>query len=165
VFFYNYRIDDLIERYQTQPDFFFFRNRGRAQLRGFEIEAGSKLGNGYSIEVGTQIARGRALDDDAALDDISPVTFSVQGRKQFTEGIYALARLGFHARDDRPGPNEVVAPGATLIDAGGGWRIARGLELRGYLRNLLNETYYASPDPRFVYAPGRSASVTIAVQF
>ena len=34
VFFYHYRIDDLIERYQTQPDFFFFRNRGRARLRG-----------------------------------------------------------------------------------------------------------------------------------
>ena len=165
VFFYNYRITDLIERYQAQTDFFFFRNRGRAQLRGFEVEARSDLGKGYSIEVGTQISRGRALDDNAALDDISPVTFSLLGRKQFTDGIYALARLGVYAKDDRPGPSEVAAPGATLIDAGGGWRVVRGLELRAHLRNLLNETYYASPDPRFVLAPGRSASLTVAVQF
>ena len=165
VFFYNYRINDLIERYQTQTDFFFFRNRGRAQLRGFEVEARSDLGRGYSIEVGTQISRGRALDDNAALDDISPVTFSVVGRKQFTDGIFALGRIGVYAKDDRPGPSEVAAPGATLIDAGAGWRIVRGLELRGYVRNLLNETYYASPDPRFVLAPGRSASLTVAVQF
>ena len=165
VFFYNYRIKDLIERYQTQPDFFSFRNRGRAELRGFEVEARADLGHGYAIELGTQIARGRALDDDVALDDISPVTFSVMGRKQFTDGIYAVARMGIYAKDDRPGPSEVAAPGATLIDAGAGWRVMRSVELRGYVRNLLNETYYASPDPRFVYAPGRSASLTVAAQF
>ena len=73
VYFYQYRITDLIERYQTQTDFFLFRNRGRARLRGFEVEASSNLGKGYSIEVGAQIARGHALDDDAFLDDISPV--------------------------------------------------------------------------------------------
>ena len=80
VFFYNYRITDLIERYQREPDVFYFRNRGRARLRGFEIEARTDLSHGYSVEVGTQIARGRALDDDAPLDDISPVTFSVSSR-------------------------------------------------------------------------------------
>jgi hemoglobin/transferrin/lactoferrin receptor protein len=165
VFFYHYRITDLVERYQTQTDFFFFRNRGRARLRGFEVEARSDLGRGYSIEVGTQIARGRALDDNAPLDDISPVSLSLLARKQFTDRVYALARLGLHARDDRPGPSEIAAPGATLLDAGAGWRLARGLELRGQVRNLLNESYYASPDPRFVLAPGRSASLTAAVQF
>ena len=51
VFFYQYRITDLIERYQTQTDFFFFRNRGRARLRGFEVEARSALGRGYSVEL------------------------------------------------------------------------------------------------------------------
>jgi outer membrane receptor protein involved in Fe transport len=56
-------------------------------------------------------------------------------------------------------------PGATLIDVAGGWRISRNLELRGSLRNLLNDEYYASPDPRFVLAPGRSVSLTAVVQF
>ena len=165
VFFYNYNITDLIERYQTQTDFFFFRNRGRARLRGFEVEARSDLGHGYSIEAATQIARGRALDDDAALDDISPVSFSLLGRKQFTPGIYSFARLGVSAKDDRPGPSEVAAPGATLLDAGAGWRLTRNVELRGQVRNLFNETYYASPDPRFVLAPGRSGSLSVALQF
>ena len=49
-YFYNYRIDDLIERYQTDPDFFFFRNRGRARVRGFEAEAQGDLGWGFSLE-------------------------------------------------------------------------------------------------------------------
>jgi outer membrane receptor protein involved in Fe transport len=165
VFFYNYRITDLVERYQTQTDFFFFRNRGRARLRGLEVETRSELGRGFSFELGTQIARGRALDDNAALDDISPVSLSIVGRKQFTEGIYALARLGVYAKDNRPGPSEIAAPGARLLDAGAGWRVSRHLELRGHLRNLLNEAYYASPDPRFVLAPGRSGSLTVALLY
>ena len=165
VYFYQYRITDLIERYQTETDFFFFRNRGRARLRGLEVEARSELGAGYSLEVAAQVARGRALDDNANLDDISPVTLSVVGRKALGDRGYVQSRAAWYAKDDRPGPSEVAAPGATLIDVGAGWRIRPQLELRGVLRNLLDETYYASPDPRWVLAPGRSASLTAVVEF
>ena len=43
-FVYHYRIDDLIERYQTSTDFFFFRNRGEARVRGFEVEGQATSG-------------------------------------------------------------------------------------------------------------------------
>ena len=165
VYFYHYRINDLVERFQTQTDFFFFRNRGRARLRGFEVEARSELGMGYTVEVAAQAARGRALDDDIYLDDISPATFSILGRKDFNRRWYAQARAAWYAEDERPGPSEVVAPGATLIDLGAGWRIVPQLELRAQLRNLLDDEYYASPDPRWVFAPGRSASLTAVVEF
>lgn len=165
MFFYHYRIDRLVERYTTQTDFFFFRNRGRARLRGWELETRSDVGRGFAIEVAAQVARGRALDDNASLDDISPATFSLLGRKDFGTRVFAQARLAVYGRDTRPGPTEIVAPGATLLDAGAGWRIVPRLELRGQIRNALNETYYASPDPRFVLAPGRSASLTASLQF
>jgi outer membrane receptor protein involved in Fe transport len=165
VYFYQYRITNLIERFEDEPDFFFFRNRGRARLRGFEVEARSELGRGYSIEVAGAIARGRALDDDADLDDISPANVSLVARKDFTPRVHAQARLAWYAEDDRPGPSEIAAPGATVLDIGGGWRISPRLELRGVLRNALDEEYFASPDPRFVLAPGRSVSMTAVVQF
>jgi outer membrane receptor protein involved in Fe transport len=164
VYFYHYRIADLIERYQTQPDFFFFRNRGRARVRGFEVESRTDLGRGYSVEVAAQIARGTALDDDAHLDDMSPDTISVLGRKDWTNG-HVQGRLAVYASDDRPGPSEIAAPGATVLDLGGAWRAARYLELRATARNLLNDEYYASPDARWVYAAGRSISLTVALQF
>ena len=116
------------------------------------------------MEIAAQIARGRALDDNANLDDISPAGFSVLGRKEFGAG-YAQTRVAFYAADDRPGPTEIAAPGATLVDAGAGWRLRPQLELRGLLRNLLDDDYYASPDARWVLAPGRSASLTAVVQF
>ena len=147
VYFYNYRIDDLIERYQTQTDFFFFRNRGRARIRGFEVEARTALPAEIAVEVGANIGRGEALDDDVNLDDISPDTFSVLVRKEFGQRAFAQMRTAFLADDDRPGPSEVVAPGATLIDLAGGFRFPKYLELRANARNLLDDTYYASPDP------------------
>jgi outer membrane receptor protein involved in Fe transport len=162
---YRYRINDLVERYQQEADFFFFRNRGRARLRGFEVEARSEFERGYSIEIATHVARGVALDDGANLDDVSPASLSILGRKSFDDRVYAHVRLSVHADDDRPGPSEVEAPGATLMDLGCGWRLARQLELRGVVRNVTNARYYASPDPRWVYAPGRSASLTASVQF
>ncbi len=117
------------------------------------------------MEVSAQMARGRALDDNAHLDDISPDMFSVLARKNFGGRLYAQTRLALFAEDTRPGPGEIAAPGATVLDAGAGWRLHPRLELRASFRNLLNDSYYASPDARWVLAPGRSASLTVAVQF
>ena len=86
-------------------------------------------------------------------------------RKEFGGRAFAQMRAAFLAEDDRPGPSEIAAPGATLIDLAGGFRFTKYLELRANVRNLLDDAYYASPDPRWVWAPGRSASVTLAFQF
>ncbi|MFN2447935.1 MAG: TonB-dependent receptor, partial [Vicinamibacterales bacterium] len=150
LFFYRYQISDLIERFQTETDFFFFRNRGRARIQGFEVEARSDFGDGYSVQMTANIVRGTALDEDADLDDIAPDTVSVSGRKAFGAGVYVQTRLAVSADDNRPGPSEVASPGAMLLDIGGGWRVMPQLEIRAMVRNLLNDEYYASPDPRWV---------------
>lgn len=162
---YHYRIDGLVERYSTAPDFFFFRNRGQARLRGIELEARTDLGAGVGIEAGANIGRGRALDDGAPLDDIAPNAVFFIAKKDFGLRAYAQARVSLTADDNRPGPSEIAAPGAQIVDLGGGWRFAEGLELRAIVRNLLDEAYYASPDPRWVYAPGRSGSITLGFEF
>ncbi len=165
-YFYSYRINDLIERYETMTDFFFFRNRGRARLRGFEAELQGTAGWGVSLESAFQIARGRALDDHTNLDDVAPETVSVQVRKDFGyRRAFAQLRTAFFAADTRPGPTERVAPGYTLIDAGGGISVAPGLELRVSGRNLLNDDYLASQDVRAVPAPGRSVAFSAVVRF
>jgi hemoglobin/transferrin/lactoferrin receptor protein len=165
VFYYDYQIDDLIERYTTQTDFFFFRNRGEGHINGVEIETRTDLGHGYSVELGAHIGRGELTDDGSNLDDISPDTFLALLRKDFGRRAFAQVRMSFLAEDDRPGPSEVLAPGASVIDLAAGWHFTPNLELRGTVRNLLDDSYYASPDPRWVWAPGRSASLTLGVQF
>lgn len=164
-YFYHYRISDLVERYSPEEDFFFFRNRGRARVRGFEVEARTDLGAGFGLDAGLNIGRGTALDDDQDLDDITPDSFFLVARKDFGPRAYGQLRASFFAEDDRPGPSEIVAPGAQVVDLSGGWRFSPGLQLRGILRNLFDDAYYASPDRRWVYAPGRSASLSLAFDF
>jgi hemoglobin/transferrin/lactoferrin receptor protein len=159
---------DLGARYATdrlQVAAFFFRNRGRARITGVELEAQAAMGRGFSIEFGAQHSRGRAVDDGTALDDISPNSASVVLRKTFGARVSTFARVAWYDADDRPGPGEIPAPGHTNVDAGATWELNRRVEVRGAVRNLLNEQYFASPDPRFVPAPGVNGFVTLRVRF
>jgi outer membrane receptor protein involved in Fe transport len=163
---YHYRIRNLVERFPTgEPDSFAFRNRGRSRIRGFEAEAQAGLPAGIWLEFATQVARGRALDDNATLDDMSPDTVTVGVRKAVTSELVAYARWSRYAADDRPGPSEIAAPGHTNLDIGATWMPARRLEIRGIVRNVLDERYYASPDPRFVVAPGINGAVSVVVMY
>ena len=101
----------------------------------------------------------------AALDDIEPPTVQVLVRKHVRDRWTSFVRLAAVRHDDEPGPSEVAAPGYVLLDAGASWLVAPGLELQVSARNLLNEAYYSSRGPRWVYAPGRQASLTAVVRF
>ena len=164
-FYYEYRIHDLIERYSTATDFFFFRNRGTARVRGFEVEAQATLPKGVTLDIATQVAEGRALDDDTYLDDISPINFTTVLRKQFGDRAFGQVRIAYFSDDDHFGPTERAVPGYTLLDVAAGYRIGRPLELRIVARNLLNEEYLASQDVRAVPAPGRNAALVANVKF
>ncbi|MGH9367092.1 MAG: TonB-dependent receptor [Thermoanaerobaculia bacterium] len=156
---YRYRIDDLIERYEQTPDNFFFRNRGRARLQGVELEAQADLPEGFSLGIAAQLERGETQEDGAPPDDVPPESLVLQGRKTFGRG-FAQLRVGAFARGTRPGPTERETPGYAIVDVGGGWNATPWLELQAYLRNLLDQKYLASPDPRGVLAPGISATFT-----
>lgn len=162
---FHYRIDDLVERYETTTDFFFFRNRGRARIRGVEVEAQAQLAPSTSLEIAGHIQRGTALDNGAALDDIAPDTLTLLLRHQFSSRLSAHVRGAFFATDDRPGPTEQARPAYAVADAVVTFRFNDQLELRGSARNLLDAAYLVSPDSRAVYAPGRSASLTVATRF
>lgn len=160
---YQYRITDLIERFQTEPDFFFFRNRGKARLRGLELEAQADLIAGFSLGLGAQLERGETLDDGLALDDLPPPSVSLQARKSFGRAFAQIRGVAFD-RDDRPGPTEEARPGYALLDVGGGFRPTEWLELQVYVRNVLDQKHLVSPDARAVLAPGISAAFTAFVR-
>jgi outer membrane receptor protein involved in Fe transport len=165
VYGYQYRIGNLIERYETTEDNFLFRNRGRARLRGLEAEAQADLADSWSLEISAQLARGTALDDEAPLDSIAPLSASGLIRKEFGTAGVAQLRLSAVARDDRPGPTERESPGYLLVDASGAVPLTGRVELQVSARNLLDAEYLASPDPRAVLAPGVSVLATLGVRF
>jgi outer membrane receptor protein involved in Fe transport len=162
---YDYAIDDLVERYQTTIDTFFFRNRGRARIRGLEFESHVQLGRGVSLDLTSQLARGRAGETQAPLDDISPFTMTAVVRKAFGARGYAQVRTAMFADDTRPGPTERVVPGYTLVDLHSGFSPWRLVEVRLQIRNLFDRESLASQDVRTTTAPGRQGSVTLALRF
>jgi iron complex outermembrane receptor protein len=162
---YEYRLTDLIERFETDTDSFFFRNRGRARIRGVELEAQLDLGHGVGADITGQVTRGSDPADGTALDDIPPRSLALQLRKTIGGRGFVQVRGAAFARDDRPGPTERTIPGYFVLDASGGWTIQSGLELRLLARNVLDQEYLVSPDGRSVPAPGISGLLTLMARF
>jgi hemoglobin/transferrin/lactoferrin receptor protein len=162
---FHYRIDDLVERYSTQTDFFFFRNRGRAEIRGVEAELQATLPWKIGVELTAHQVSGHALDDDdAALDAIPVLTITTRLSRQFERG-YAWVRTAHYGELDEPGPTEQARPGFSLLDAGIGAHLGRHVELDFVGRNLLDKAYLVTPDARATLAPGLTLIGTATLRF
>jgi len=165
LYLYNYRLEDMIERFEEEEDFFFFRNRGSARIRGVEIEAQAELRARVSVQLGAAVLQGETLDDGAALDDIPPPSLFVQVRKGIGEHLFVQLRGALFDDDDEPGPNEVAVPGYGLLDAAAGWKVTPNFELQLLGRNLLDESYPLANDRRSPLAPGTSVLLTAIVTY
>jgi iron complex outermembrane receptor protein len=164
LYLYRYEIRDLVERYRDGADY-SFRNRGRALLRGIELEAQADIGAGFSAEVGAQAASGRALDDDTPLADIPAEGLTLTLRKAWGARGTAWVRATLRDRREDPGPTEKPIPGYGVLDAGGTLRLLKGLEARLVLGNAFDHSYFETPDELAVLAPGRAASLTLSASF
>jgi hemoglobin/transferrin/lactoferrin receptor protein len=162
--FYDYRIANLIERYQGGSNSFFFRNRSAARIRGVELDTRVALPHAFDLSVTAQTSRGRDADDQTPLDDIAPRSASIVVRHRLRT-ISSYLRVAAFAPHDAAGPSEVATPAYAMVDAGASWRISRQLQVVSLMRNLLNESFYSSAGPRWVYAPGRRGSVTVVLEF
>jgi outer membrane receptor protein involved in Fe transport len=164
LFAYQYDIDDLIERYQAQTDFFFFRNRGEARVRGVEAELSARVPWKLSLEATAHLIEGEVLDDGTSLDGIPPPTLTLRLRRDLGRA-WAWLRVAAYGRLDAPGPTEEQRPGYALLDAAVGARLGAKLELQLLGRNLLDESHLVSPDSRAVPAPGITGIMTVALRF
>jgi iron complex outermembrane receptor protein len=153
-FGYLYEIDDLIERYSADGANFFFRNRGEAEIQGFEIEAQTPLAAGFTLELALTLAKGETADG-LPMDDI-PAHGGFATLRWANERLFAYGRVASFQEDDRPGPIEVERPGYTTLDLGAGWHFTDLLELRLVGRNLADERYWESADATATLARGRA---------
>lgn len=157
-FGYLYEIDDLIERYSEDGANFLFRNRGEAEIRGFEIEAQTPLAAGFTLELAVTAARGEA--DGEPIDDI-PARGGFATLRWADERHFAYLRGASFQRDDRPGPIEVERPGYTTLELGAGWHLSDLVELRLVGRNLTDERFWESADETATQARGRSFTLGV----
>jgi outer membrane receptor protein involved in Fe transport len=158
LFLYDYRIRDLVERYREGTDF-RFRNRGKATVRGIELEVSHRLAPHLELQIAASAARGEAGNGEP-LDDIgtAAVHTSLRWAGPQSSAFVAVSASG---RDDRPGPVEVTRPGYVNVDAGAGYRVSERFEIRVVVRNLTDAHRFGSPDEAAAFAPGRSVMVGV----
>jgi iron complex outermembrane receptor protein len=157
---YEYRIDDLIERFRVADDF-YFRNHGEASITGFELEASVSIGTSLELQGGAQLLRGEIVSDGSPTDGVpAPGLFAVL-RGEPSRKWWWMVRGAAFAGDDRPGPTEQDVPGYGVLDAGAGFTAFEWLEISVLGRNLLNRSYLASSDEDAVLAPGRSIQLVL----
>lgn len=162
---YRYHITDLVERYAAGSTLFLFRNRGRANLGGVEIEGQVRLPGGFALAATGEFSRGRDGMDATPLDDVAPAAASATVRYHRGARVDAYVRVKGTGSHRAAGPSEVPTESYTMADAGASVRVSSHLEMRGTLRNLLNEAWQSSAGPRWVWSPGRHGSVGLVVTF
>ena len=108
------------------------------------------------------VVPGHTRDDEEPTDDIPSVNVKFDLRRRLADGRgYAQLGVAVFARDERPGPTEIVTPSYATVDLGAGWRLSESVELRATVRNLFDSAYPASPDRRAVLAPGINAVIAV----
>lgn len=161
---YVYRIRNLIERYRDGDDY-FFRNRGEAQLHGFELEGTIPLDSNLSLRLGIAGEHGEIRGSGDPVDDVPAARLLLGLRGRLGERCWWFLRTRTWDRKTRPGPSEREVPGAAVIDTGAGFNLGRGLQLRVILRNVLDRSYLPSADEDAVLAPGRSLAVHLGGRY
>lgn len=161
---YRYRLSDLIERYAAGPTLFLFRNRGRGDLTGLEVEAQVGLPAGFTLAGSFETSRGRDPFDGTPLDDVAPAGGSVTVRHAAGPRFTSFLRAAHVGARMNPGPGEVPTRDHTLLDAGVKWTIGPRIGVLVSAANLLDASYESSAGPRWVLAPGRRMSVTLVLR-
>jgi iron complex outermembrane receptor protein len=161
---YGYRIQNLIERYRDDGDF-FFRNRGEGDIVGAELEASWVLSPALEVQLGAHWIRGEVADDGTPTDDVPPPGVTAVFRGTPTGRWWWMVRAAAFTRDDRPGPTEQETPGYAVVDVGAGVRLSSALEIGILGRNLFDRSYFSSADEDAVLAPGRSVQLSIRGRF
>jgi outer membrane receptor protein involved in Fe transport len=162
---YRYTIDDLVERYASTPTLFLFRNRGRAELQGLEAEAQTRLPGAFDLAVTAETSRGRDAGNHTPIDDIPPPAVSIALRHHLRARLASYVRVKTVGSHDAAGPSEVPTTRYTMVDGAVRWQWTERVQVLGTIRNLFDEAYQSSAGPRWVWAPGRHASITLVVTY
>lgn len=90
--------------------------------------------------------------------------YALTGRVVRLRGVELESQLTLPWRISVETAMQVARGRYQLIDLSAGMTALKQLEIRGLVRNLTDETYFASQDVRAVLAPGRAASLTAVVR-
>ena len=163
VYAFRYLIEDMIERFRTDPTTYTYGNIERGLMRGVEFEAEAFLRPGWKVFGNLAVIRGRSLAAGDPLNDVPP--FRVFAGTRYWRGRFsAELNATFSAAKNDPGPAEIAVASSELVNLKAGY-LWRGVDLFVTLANVFNAAYIARADPDAMFEPGRNLRVGFAYAF
>jgi outer membrane receptor protein involved in Fe transport len=164
LYFFSYRVNQLIERYKDESGIYTYDNIHRGKLLGGELELQWTPVKNLNLFGHYFYYRGRSDLDDEPLNDI-PAPRLYVGGKIFLNRLWFEANFLHSFKKTDPGPAEEKNAAYNLLNLKGGYYLSSELFLYVKLSNVLNETYYANPDTDIPAAKGFNLSTGIHFYF
>ena len=156
-------VDDLIQLARLQGDLNGYVNIGEARLYGAETEVDLRLDERWSLRASGAWTRGEDRRTGLALYGIGPPDLALEARHKGDRHNFAL-RYAHRSRMQRPGFEEVSRSAVDTLDLDAGFRLRDDLELRVFVRNALDQRYFATADVLSALAPERSIGLQLLWQ-
>lgn len=156
-------VDDLIQLARLQGDLNGYVNIGEARLYGAETEVDLRLDDRWSLRASGAWTRGEDRRTGQPLYGIGPPDLAFEARHEGQRHTFAV-RYAHRSRMRRPGFEEVARSAVDTLDLDAGYRLRDDLELRVFVRNALDQRYFATADVLSALAPERSIGLQLLWQ-
>jgi outer membrane receptor protein involved in Fe transport len=164
LYLFSYRVDQLVERYRNEQNFYNYDNIRQGRILGGELEFQFSPFKNAHLFGHYFYYRGRSNINDEPLNDIPAPRVYLGGRVYFNRLWFEGNFLHSFKKGD-PGPAEIKNDAYNVLNLKGGYYLSSNLFLYLKAANLLNETYYANPDPDIPGAKGIHFSTGIHFYF
>lgn len=163
-YLFAYTVDGMIERYRDENDIYTYDNINRGRLYGGELEVSFKPVSVMDIFGHFIYYHGRNPGNSDPLNDI-PAPRLLLGGKAFLDRLWLEFNFLHSFEKSDPGPAEVFNNAYTVINLKGGYYITSSLYFYIKMGNILNQSYYANPDPDIPFAKGANISAGLHFNF
>ncbi|HLP62830.1 MAG TPA: TonB-dependent receptor [Candidatus Deferrimicrobium sp.] len=164
LYFFSTHVNNLIELYKGPNDIYTYENVMKGKIQGGELEVQYTPVKNLNLFGHYFYYKGKSNANDAPLNDVPAPRIFLGGKIYFGrlwfEGDYLYS---FKKTD--PGPAEVANAAYSLVNLKGGYYLSSSLFIYLKIANLLNETYFANPDPDIPEAKGIDFSAGIHFYF
>jgi hemoglobin/transferrin/lactoferrin receptor protein len=164
IYGFYYSIDDMIERYRNEEGIYTYDNIDRGRVSGAEVEFQFFPAKNLELFGHFFYYRGRSTATGQPLNDVpSPKLFL--GGKFFLDRLWAEVNYTLSFRKTDPGPAETANDTYHLLELKGGYYFSANFYLYLKAANLLDQSYFANPDPDIPHSPGLSLSTGLHLYF
>ncbi|MBL37773.1 MAG: TonB-dependent receptor [Xanthomonadales bacterium] len=154
-------------------------NRDRVEIEGAELRARRALGYGFDLELAAEWTRGEDRSTDRSLAGISPpqaiAALSYAPTPDWEIRFITTATRTQRQLEDEQGDPLFSAPGSTVFDLTGQWRITPELSLSAGVFNLTDKRWFnhanvinrppGDPVLPLLAEPGRNVRATLGWRF